>query len=409
MKKRYLFAGLAAAALAVLLSGCNILFPQGSQYQNEINDLVKTQWAAYGTGKTNWGGGLALYITSPKGNFFASSGLADGTNENIHFRGASTTKSFTAVAIMLLDQQGKLNIDDKITDTMPGSTEPYVPATPDFDIPNKSAITIRQLLAHQAGVFDVGNNDVPTTESVPYAGHRYADWLKELTGEADHTFTFDELVSVDATCQLADFLPGTKFHYSNTGYSLLGKIIERVSGKSFHQFLEDELLTPNGLTATSFPHLGSDRSLPSPYTPGYAWTGGMLYELTNENVSNLMAEGNIITTPANLAVWVKKWISAQSGLDAAHVREMMDCQPTGEEHRFYGLGCNYTPGLGYGHNGGHPSYMTMMRHDPTQEVSVVVFCSVMNADDVYGQLNFMYDLGYRAKNLLGYSTAESGS
>ncbi|MCU0641934.1 MAG: beta-lactamase family protein [Candidatus Margulisbacteria bacterium] len=392
---------------AVCLVGCATLSGSGSQYQTDLQNLVTSQWASYGSGKANWGGGVGLYIMSPKGKYFAASGLVAGADENIHFRGYSTTKSFTAVAIMLLQQQGKLNIDDKITALIPGSTETYVPGDANYNIPNKDQITIRQLLGHKAGVFDVGNNIIPTTEAVPYAGQRYIDYVKEVVPDPDHTFTFDELVGVAATCELSDFAPGTRFHYSNTGYWIIGKIVERVSGQRLYEFVRDALLLPNGLTATSFPYLGTDQTVPAPFTPGYGWAGGTILDLTVENVSGFVAEGNIITTPADLANWCQKWITGRSGLSQTSVDQMMDCQPTGEEHRFYGLGCNYTPGLGYGHNGGHPNYLTVMRHDPSQEVTVVVFCSAVNIEDLYGEVNFMYDLGFKAKELLGYPTAEA--
>jgi len=377
-----------------------------SRYQADLQSLITSQWASYGAGKANWVGGLALRITSPKGDFFVSTGMGQ-VDQNIHFRAASTTKTFTAVSIMLLHQRGLLDINDQITDTIPGSTETYVPNDSNYNIPYKNQITIKLLLEHKAGVFDVGNNNIPTTEAVPYAGKRYTDYVKQDLGEADHTFTFDELVGVVATCELSDFAPGTRFHYSNTGYSILGKIIERVSGKSYWEFVGENLLTPNLLSSTSLPHLGTDQNLPSPYTPGYAWSRGEYEDLTVENVSALMAEGNVISTPYDLANWCKRWITGTAGLNMENVRMMMDVQPTGEEHRFYGLGCNYTPGLGYGHNGGHPNYVTVMRYDPTQEVTVLIFCSIMNADNIYDQADFMYDLGYKAKELLGYPTAEA--
>lgn len=379
---------------------------QHSEYQSKLQNLINTKWAGYGADKKNWGGGIAMHILSPKGNFFVSTQMGENVTEYIHFRGASTTKTFTAASILLLQQRNLLNIDDKITDLIPGTNEPYIPNNSTYDIPYKDEITIRLLLNHRAGVFDVANNNVPATADAPYAGKRYIDYVREDLGDDAHTFTIDELVGVVSVNKLSFTPPETKFHYSDTGYSILGRIIERISGKSYREFVRENFLAPNKLSETSFPYLGTDQSIPSPYAEGYTWTQDVLYSTTADNMSPNIAEGNVISTPNDLALWVKLLIGGKSGLLPQYVSMMTDVQPTGEAHGYYGLGCVYTQGLGYGHNGGHAGYMTVMRYDPDQDVAVLIFASVLNADDLTGQQNFMYNLGTSAKGLLGYSTAE---
>ena len=399
---RKLIVLLLLAVSVILISGCEESLDTYAQHELDLQNLVNRQWLLYKQGKENWGGGVALRILSPKGDFFVSTHMGDNVTENIHFRGASTTKTFTAVSIMLLHQRGLLDIEDKITDLIPGSTEAYVT----YDIPYKNQITIRQLLEHRAGVFDVANNIIPATASAPYAGKMYIEYVEEDLGQPDHTFTIDELVSVVVDNNLYFTPPETEFHYSDTGYSMLGKIIERVSGKSFHEFVRDNFLAPNGLSKTVFPYLGSDQSLPSPYATGYTWFGGQLYETTSENVSPHVAEGNVRTTPADLANWVKLWLTGRSGLDKQYVDMMKQVKATGEFHQYYGLGCVYTPGLGYGHNGGQVGYMTVMRYDEAQDVAILMFVTCLNADDIAGEGNFVYSLGHAAKELLGYPTSE---
>jgi len=398
MKK--FIAALLILAAVVALSGCEEDLYR--TYQSELQYLVDREWAGYVADKEGWGGGIALRILSPRGDFFVSAGMGDNITENIHFRSASTTKTFTAASIMLLYQRGLLNIEDKITAAIPGSTEAYVT----YDIPYKDQITIRQLLEHRAGVFDVANNDIPSTESVPYAGKRYIEYVKEDLGQPEHTFTLDEMVKVVEDTGLYFTAPGVGFHYSDTGYSMLGKIIERVSGKSFHQFVQDNFLTPNGLSGTAFPHLGTDRYLPSPYATGYTYYQGQLYETTVDNVSPHIAEGNARSTPADLANWVRLWQRGEAGLELQYVEMMKQVKVTGEFHQYYGLGCVFTPGLGFGHNGGHIGYLTVMRYDAAQDVAMVMFTTAFNADDLEGQGNFMYDLGRKAKDLIGYPTSE---
>jgi D-alanyl-D-alanine carboxypeptidase len=172
---------------------------------------------------------------------------------------------------------------------------------------------------------------------------------------------------------------------------------------SYAAFVEQYLLVPNGLLETSFPASGTEQGMPSPYVEGYVYVQGALYEVTTDNMSPHVAEGNVITTPNNLANWVRLLYSGQAGVNQTYVEQMKDVKLTGEEHVVYGLGTTYTEGIGYGHNGAHIGYLTVMRYDPTMDVTVVIFSSVLNADDTYGELYFMYDVGRSAKQILGYT------
>jgi D-alanyl-D-alanine carboxypeptidase len=208
------------------------------------------------------------------------------------------------------------------------------------------------------------------------------------------------MVNVVAANNLSYYPPGTAFHYSNTGYSILGKIVERVSGLSYASFVEQSLLKPNGLAETSFPSMGDQRTLPSPFATGYVWIQGQSYEATLENMSPHVAEGNVITASNDLAQWTRLLYSAQAGINKTNVDLMKDVKPTGEEHGLYGLGTTYLEGVGFGHNGAHAGYLTVTRYDPEKDVTIVVFASVINAEDIYGQIDFMYDLCFNAKQLL---------
>src|SRR3989339_87954 len=387
------------AFLGSALSGCNEPLWH-DQTDAELNKLLASKWASYGSGRTNFGGGLAMYIISPKGDFYASANMPGGT-ENTHFRGASTTKSYTGAAIMLLHQQGKLNIDDLITAGIPGSSEPYIPNTIEYNIPNKGQITIKMLLNHRAGVWDVSNSNIPSDKAVAYAGQNYVEYIKALAPE--HTFTCEELAGVVATCEVSYFAPDTSYHYSDTGYSLLGKIIERVSGQRYDQFLQTNLMAPNTLTATTFPYLGNDRTIPLPYETGYQYIAGTLTDVTVDNMSPHVAEGNVITTPAELAQWIRALIKGQAGLSAATVALMT----TEATVRNYGLGIFKVTGIGFGHNGAHNGYVTTAFCDPAQDVTVVMSASVINWDDLGSEITCLYDTSHAIKNLLGYSTLEA--
>jgi D-alanyl-D-alanine carboxypeptidase len=399
--KKTLIVIIAVAIASLLLTGALYsVFINQPDYTEQLNTMIEENWTRYTSDKLGFNNTLSMLIISPKGDFFATTN-PDNITRDVYFRGASTTKTFTAAAILLLHQEGQLNIDDKITQQIPGKDIPYVPNSPDYAFPFKENITIRQLLGHTAGVFDLSNSPIPENISAPYKGAYYLNYVKEK--EPEQTFTFDELVSVVATHQLSYFPPGEGYHYSNTGYSILGKIIERVSELSYASFVEQRLLQPNGLEDTSFPALGSERDLPTPYVEGYTYINGELFETTQDNMSPHVAEGNVITTANDLCKWGKLLFSGHAGVNSDLVAQMIDVKPTGEEHVVYGLGTEYAEGLGFGHNGAHAGYVTTMRYEEKTDTAIVIYASLLNADDLYGQISVMYEIGREAKQILGYS------
>lgn len=347
-------------------------------------------------------GNLTVYVTTPDECFFATAGPEEGIEENTHFRAASTTKTFTAASIMLLHSQGLLDIDDTVSDIIPGTDIPYLPETPEYAVPYKDQITLRQLLGHRAGVFDVSNDRIPETVDAPYAGQAYIEYVRDITGNDDHTFTFDELVGVVADNSLSYWEPGEGFHYSNTGYSMLGKIIERVSGLSYGEYVSTTFLDPLGLTCTSFPDLGTDMEIPSPYINGYTLFDGQVYPTTVDNMSPHVAEGNVITTPHDLSLWITLLLSGRAGIDMETIDSMTDVSETGEHHIWYGLGTTWTPGLGYGHNGGHIGYMTVVRYEPADSVTVLVFSSFLAPEYLEKQGELLIRVAREARETCGY-------
>jgi D-alanyl-D-alanine carboxypeptidase len=348
-------------------------------------------------------GGLALKVISKKGTFFVSTGMGDGITSGVHFRAASNTKLFTSTSILLLAQQGKLHIDAKISDTIPGTQNTYVPLTANYQIPFRDQITIRQLLQHRAGVFDVSNDNIPDTVSVaiPYKGHNYVTYIQD--GDPTYTFYFDELVGVVATCRLFYFHPGESYHYSNTGYSILGKIIERVSGQSYPQFVMEHIVQPMGLSNTTYPFLGTDRIIPSPMVKGFIYTPDTLADVSVSNISSNVAEGNMITTPDDLSNFLRLLVRGNGVLLPYWINQVMLAPPAGSTPGgWYGCGIGYTLNLGYGHSGAHEGYLSRMITDPELDFTAVVFTNGWNLTNglasINDQLYFQLDEAcYRAK------------
>jgi D-alanyl-D-alanine carboxypeptidase len=375
MKMRYVL----AAVILLINLGCSDSSCDNPKYSS-MQRILDSGWEDYSRGKPGFCGGLAMQILSPGCDCFLSTAMGD-VRDYSSFRCASTTKTFTAAAIMLLHQEGLLDIHDYITENITGTSVPYVPDSPEYDIPYKDRITIKMLLMHRAGVFDLANSDIPEDKGPPYGGENYIDYIKD--NDFYHPFTFDELLGVVAAYQLSEFEPEVRYGYSNTGYSLLGKIIEQVSGVSYNDFIMEELIVPNGLIDTFPVSDPRQTTLPAPFVPGYMYTGDALIDVTEDNLTANIAEGNIITTPYDLALWCQKLMTGEAGLTTETVNMMMEAaEPQAEgSQRLYGLGLEYHPSLGWGHNGAQQGYLTDMYYDPEKEASRVIFANVWNVTD----------------------------
>lgn len=181
------------------------------------------------------------------------------------FEIGSISKQMTAAAIMLLVEDGKINLDEKISK--------YLPDTPD----SWSKVTVRNLLTHTSGI-------------KTYTGLSGFELTKRLKRV--------EFIKALGAYPL-DFEPGASWKYSNSGYNLLGFIIESVSGKSYWEFMREKIFNPLGMTKTV------DRDpqyiIPNRAT-GYEWTNGKLvgrdYDLTD-----VFSAGAIVSTVTDLAKW----------------------------------------------------------------------------------------------------------
>ncbi len=379
---KHLFS-LGLTILLIALIGCSRDADDENPSQHEVTqaklqNIVDITLNDYKMLHPDYPGGLAMQVISNDESYFVSSGMESGTSEKIHFRAASNTKTFTSAAILLLHQQGKLDVHARITDTIPGTNMPYIPANSDFAIPFKDQISILQLLQHKAGVFDVSNEIIPDTVSagVPYKGANYLEWVMEQ--DYTHTFTFDELVAVNAVCGLYYFQPATGYHYSNTGYSLLGKIIERVSDMRYADFITTHIIQPMNLTHSTMPWQGTDLQIPEPFAPGYIYMPDLI-NTTESNISANVAEGNLITTPYDLAHFLRSLVRGEGVLSIATVNDLMlsplvppDTVTT------YTCGISYTENLGYGHSGAHEGYLSFMASDPESDFTMVVFTNAWN-------------------------------
>ncbi|MDD3637856.1 MAG: serine hydrolase [Bacteroidales bacterium] len=395
--------------LMISITSCNKKDDQSlipAELQSQFEVMLDNEMTKYVQKYPSYPGGIALQVFVKGEPYFMASHFDEAVNSGFHFRAASNTKTFTAAAVLLLHQQGKLNIDHLLTDTIPGTDQLYLPNTAAYAIPFKDEISIVDVLRHRAGIFDVTNDSIPhsVVADVPYKGHFYLEYVMDQ--DEDHTFTPEELISVVAQTELYYFEPGADYHYSNTGYSVLARIIERVSGQSYQDFIIQNLVTPMGLINTTVPVLGSDQQMPEPFFSGYVLQNQQVYDVTASNISGNVAEGNIITTPYELALFIRKLLSGNGPLTSYTVNSMMmNVLPVNTTTTYaYGCGLSLTNGLGYGHNGAHEGYLSLMAYDPENDISIVVVTNTWNLTNGMGSLyeqlgGLMVDVAYKAKNI----------
>jgi len=198
----------------------------------------------------------------------------------------SISKQFTAAAILLLAEEGKLSLDDPVSKYVPGLTD-------------GDKITIRQLLSHTSGYQDYWPQDyVPPLMLKPISAEGIMDrWAKIPL----------------------DFQPGTKWQYSNTNYVIAGVIVEKVSGMPLLQFLSQRVFTP--LNMTSVADTNANKLPPTDPTGYFKYALGPSHPAPKEGKGWMFAAGELAMTAEDLAKWDIAMIN-QSVLKPASYREM---------------------------------------------------------------------------------------
>ncbi|MBK8554100.1 MAG: beta-lactamase family protein [Ignavibacteria bacterium] len=352
---------------------------------------------------------LSILIHTPSDYIFVSS-TAEGETpltKDTYFRFASNTKNFTSASILNMQESGWLNIKDKIVDLIPGSSISYVPESPEFNIPYKNEITIEQLLQHSAGVYDIDNDPVPG-----YNGLSYTDYM--TFKNPAHQFELSELVNEAAKNNLSYFPPGKGYHYSNTGYTVLSEIIQRVYSfktggqKKYADYIRDFITGSSAPVPLdiSFPYLATDVTITSPFATGYLITKDSTNIFTNVNMSAHVGEGNGYATFAELDKYIRSIMKGENVLDTHSIYLMKNS--VSDSNKTYALGCIHIKDLGYGHNGCIKGYLSDMLYDPDTDVSVIIMIPVNDYTDpdeegiIYG-LKALVNAGFASRIALGFT------
>jgi CubicO group peptidase (beta-lactamase class C family) len=297
--------------------------------------------------------GLAVLVAQDGKILFEKSyGLADREYHvpvipQTTFRIGSITKQFTASAILKLQEQGKLSVDDKLSK--------YIP-----DFPRGDEVTLRELLNHTSGIHDC---------------RMTPDFLSRVTSPTTTEASIEELKRQKHPY---DFDPGTKWSYDNAGYLLLYYVVEKVSGQSYGDFLRENFFQPLGMTNTDVYRAHLD--LPHEAL-GYSLDTNGFKRAVNWDMSWAAGSGALYSTVEDLFRWNEGVFNGRV-LDAASLKAAFIPVRTSENQ----LNSDSGYGFGWGiarhrglreiwHNGGLHGFRSYLLRVPDEKCTVVVLAN----------------------------------
>jgi CubicO group peptidase (beta-lactamase class C family) len=261
------------------------------------------------------------------------------------FESGSVAKQFTAAALVLLQQDGKLNIDDPV--------RKHIPELPDYGAP----LTIRHLLNHTSGLRDWGT-------------------VLGLTGagRGDRVVSQDLAFDVITHQRSLDFTPGSEYSYSNSGYNLAAIIVERVSKQKFPAFVEERLFKPLGMKNSSWRD-DYQRIVPG-RAQAYSRQGNGPWRL-NMPFMNVYGNGGMLTTVGDWMKWNAMLDSQSLGAPLVNALETRGVLNDGRKIAYaLGLSVGTYKGLkDVSHGGSTAGYQTFLARYPDNKVSIGVMCN----------------------------------
>jgi CubicO group peptidase (beta-lactamase class C family) len=310
--------------------------------------LPKFEEYAQATAKADRFSGAILVARDGKVLMSKGYGMADVENDvpntpETKFRLGSLTKQFTAASILLLQERGKLSVQDSICKYVAPCPEAWQP------------VTIHHLLSHTAGVPD-------------------------FTGFPDYQKTMRESAPVESLItrfrdRPLDFKPGEDWKYSNSGYVLLGHVVEKVSGKSYESFLRENIFEPLKMTSTGYDHADEIvKRRARGYAPG---PDGGVINASYLDMSIPFSAGGLYSTVGDLYLWDQalygEKILKKSSLDAMFTAVRND----------YGYGYRVNNLFNHRHathGGGIEGFRTSIDRFPDDRVTVIVLSNYEGAN-----------------------------
>lgn len=323
--------------------------PNNNKYQSLLNDMTSNGVV---------GVTMSVYHTQT-GMWIGASGKADLHN-NIDMKSCnisrfgSTVKMFTATTVLKLMEEGKLNLDEKISSYLQGDVI--------TKIENGDRATIRQLLQHSSGIYNYIQNLKFQTASLN-------DFIREWKPNDLLNYAYN---------QKAYFQPNEDVRYSNTAYIMLGMLIEKIEGKPFYKVFEDKLFIPLGLTMTTF---ATKDHIPYGTVRGYIDMYSNLQVVESTYFSGwdyYTADGGLISNPYDINVFFRALMNGQI-INSTTLNEMLTWKtPNEPDPDFfpisYGLGIfkiETDKGIAYMHSGDAIGYYANMLYFPGDSTTIV--------------------------------------
>lgn len=324
----------------------------------------------------------------------------DSLDLNSQFRLASVSKQFTAMAIMLLKEQGKLRYDQDMRDFIPEL--PY------------TGITIRHLLHHTSGLPDYE----PLMDQNWKTDLKYDDPARYTDGNPEIIQMF---VAKNPTVY---FKPGEQWKYSNTGYNFLGTIVARASGMSFPAYAQRYIFEPAGMTNSSFYDfvIGDDPKVPDrAYGFQVEWNQKDMIHADSHYLNHGMGEDGVYSTVGDLLKWDRilytDKLVPKATLEEAFKPGVLNNGDTTDYGFGWFLERSPTDERVVSHSGGWLSFSTYIYRAIDEDKCIVV---LMNNSSLYfwpivqGVKNIVYDTTYALpalsiREVLGKDIAENGA
>ncbi|MGH9887755.1 MAG: serine hydrolase domain-containing protein, partial [bacterium] len=264
----------------------------------------------------------------------------------------SVSKQFTAAAIALLVEQKRISLDDDI--------HKYVPELADYG----KKITIDHLVHHTSGMRD-------WWALVDAAGMR-----------PDDGYNVADVLALAARQKSLNFEPGAEYNYSNTGYIVLGIVVQRVTGKSLRQFAAEQIFGPLGMLNSHFhdDHNEPVRGRAFAYSPIASKPGAWTINVWNNDI---VGQGGLMTTVEDLQKWDENFYTGTVGGKGFLARQLEQGKLNDGKVLPYAFGVQVGTYRGLPmveHSGSTGGYRTDLARFPSQHTSVVTMCNVSTAD-----------------------------
>ncbi|OME81571.1 MULTISPECIES: serine hydrolase domain-containing protein [Paenibacillus] len=317
--------------------------------------------------------GVVTVVSEQGKTEYKNYGYADAKNkkrvtEESLFELGSTTKAFTALCVILLENEGYLSLSDSVTDYIP-SFEPTIKG-------EKVNIMIHQLLAHTSGI---------------------PPWSIRLIPEGTTEDMLEKTIHNVSDIAL-DTYPGTAYNYATVNYDILAMIIEKVTGKRYQDYMTENILVPLGMTDSYF-STGKEKESDK-LTKGYRVFFGRSLEYDAPRYYGNIAAGYLVTNSKDL----ERWINAQMGigdipdnlLKAIQQSHQVDIKMAGYEgeNQYYSFGWSIdTKNRVVSHNGSNPNYSSQVLIDLEKQQAIFVLANLNStapsliANNIYENMN----------------------